>query len=60
VAEIVAVLTLDTLTVLMVNCALVLPLGTVTLAGSLATDELSLNDTTAPPLGAGPVSVTVP
>jgi hypothetical protein len=46
--------------VVIVNVALVLPPGTVTLAGSLAADELSLSDTTAPPLGAGPVRVTLP
>jgi hypothetical protein len=38
----------------------VLPPGTVTVAGSLAADELSLKDTTAPPDGAGPLKVTVP
>ena len=42
------------------NVALLLPPGTVTLAGTLADDELSLNDTTTPPLGAGPLNVTVP
>ena len=37
------------------------PLGTVTFAGTLATDVLLLDsDTTAPPAGAGPLSVTVP
>jgi hypothetical protein len=46
--------------VVIVNVALVLPPGTVTLAGSLAADELSLSDTTAPPPGAGPLKVTVP
>lgn len=46
--------------VLMVNAALVLPLATVTLAGTLAEDELSLSDTTTPPLGAAPLKVTVP
>ena len=46
--------------VVIVNVALVLPPGTVTLAGSLAADELSLNDTTAPPPGAGPLNLTVP
>ncbi len=45
----------------MVNVALVLPPGTVTVAGTLATAELLLlRDTTAPPLGAGPLNVTVP
>ena len=51
----------DTELVVIVNVALVAPLGTVTFAGTLATDVLLLdNDTTAPPKGAGPVSVTVP
>ncbi len=46
--------------VVIVNVALVLPPGTVTVAGSLATDELSLSETTAPPLGAAALNVTVP
>ncbi len=51
---------LDTAVVVIVNVALVLPAGTVTLAGTLTAFELSLSDTTAPPLGAGPLIVTVP
>ena len=46
--------------VVIVNVALVLPLGIVTLAGTLAADELSLSETTTPPLGAVPLNVTVP
>ena len=46
--------------VVIVNVALVLPPGTVTLTGTLVADELSLSDTTAPPPGAGPLKVTVP
>ncbi len=56
----VAVVDLSTRVVVIVNVAPVLPLAIVMLAGSLAAGELSLNDTTAPPLGAGPLSVTVP
>jgi hypothetical protein len=51
---------LATCVVVIVNVALVLPLATVTLVGSLAADESSLNETTTPPLGAGPLNVTVP
>ena len=51
---------LETEMVVMVKVALVLPLGTATLAGSLAAEELSLKDTTIPPVGAGLVRVTVP
>ena len=57
----VTVLLRDTVWVLIVNVALVAPLGTVTFAGTLATEVLLLDsDTSAPPAGAGPVSVTVP
>src|SRR5260370_602297 len=47
--------------VLTVNVALLAPAGTVTLAGTVAAAVLLLvRLTTAPPLGAGPLSVTVP
>jgi hypothetical protein len=42
-----------------VNVALVDPAGTMTLAGTVTGSPLD-NDTTAPPVGAAPVSVAVP
>ena len=60
-AEIVTVVVSITTVVLTVNVALVAPAGTVTLAGTLATEGLLLErEMTAPPLGAGPLNVTVP
>lgn len=59
--EIVGLELLDTLLVLTVNVALVLPAATVTLAGTVATDVFGLvSDTTAPPDGALALSATVP
>jgi hypothetical protein len=47
--------------VLTVNVALLAPAATVTVAGTVAADVLLLErETTAPPVGAGPLSVTVP
>jgi hypothetical protein len=43
-----------------VNDADVAPAGTVTLDGVTVVEELSLSDTTVPPLAAGAVNVTVP
>ena len=50
-----------TLLVVTVNVALLAPAATVTLAGTVAAAALSLErETAAPPLGAGPLRVTVP
>src|SRR2546423_7995664 len=46
--------------VVTVNVALLAPAATVTLAGTVAVDVLLLRVTAAPPVGAGPLSVTVP
>src|SRR5437016_2283817 len=52
---------LETAVVATGNLALLAPAGTVTLAGTVATDVLLLDRvTTAPPLGAAPLSVTRP
>jgi hypothetical protein len=59
-AEMVAVVEPVTAVVVMVKFALLEPVGTVTLAGTVAALESSESDTTVPPLGAGAVSVTVP
>lgn len=59
-AEIVAEVEMITAEVFTVKVALVLPAGTVTLAGTLAAPLLLESITCAPPAGAGPLSVTVP
>jgi len=46
--------------VLTVNVALLAPAATVTLAGTVAVDVLLERETAAPPVSAGPLSVTVP
>jgi hypothetical protein len=61
VPEIVAVLVIDTVWVVTVNVAVVLPAVTVTLAGTVATAVRLLESViVAPPVGAGPDSITVP
>ena len=60
-AEIVTGVDVVTALVLTVNVALLAPAATVTLAGTVAAAVLSLiRETDAPPLGAGPLRVTVP
>jgi hypothetical protein len=60
VAEIVTVSAVTSALVAMLNVAVVLPARTVTDAGSVTSDALELSEMTAPPVGAIPVSVTVP
>ena len=59
-AEIVTGVDAGTGLVLTGKVALVAPAGTVTLAGSVAAASLLERERTAPSLGAGPFSVTVP
>jgi hypothetical protein len=59
-AEIVAEVETRTGDVFTVKVALLLPAGTVTLAGTLAAPLLLESITWAPPVGARPLSVTVP
>jgi len=59
-AEIVTGVEVVTALVLAVNVALLAPAATVTLAGTLAAALSLVSITCAPPLGAGPLRVTVP
>ena len=58
-AETVAEVEAVTEVVVTVKLTLLAPAGTVTLAGTVVAPELSESDTTAPPLGAAPLKVTV-
>jgi hypothetical protein len=49
-----------TAAVVAVNVAALAPATTVTEAGTDTTKEDAVRDTTVPPVGAGPLSVTVP
>jgi hypothetical protein len=57
---IVTVLDAETVDVVAVKVAVVLPAATVTVAGTTTEEELLLSETGMPPLGAAPLSVTVP
>jgi hypothetical protein len=59
-AEILMAVWEPTSEVLMVNVALVEPAGTVTVGGTVTEVIPAPSETTAPPVGAGPVRVTVP
>jgi len=56
----VAVVEAVTLLVLTMKVALLAPAGTVTLGSTLAAPLLLVSITCAPPVGAGPLNVTVP
>jgi hypothetical protein len=60
VAEIAGVVAAVTDVVVTVNVAVVAPLATVTLPGTVADGSLLVTVTAAPPEGATPLSVTVP
>lgn len=60
VAEMVTWVVEPTLDVVIVKFALVAPAGTVTVLGTRAVERLLERETTAPPLGAGPLRTTVP
>ena len=60
-ADIVTTILRFTVAVVMLKVAVVFPAATVTVDGTVALLELLLDKlTTSPPVGAGPVSVTVP
>jgi hypothetical protein len=60
VPEIVTVVLTETAVVVTVKVAVVALAATVTLAGTVAAGLSLLSATTMPPVGAGPLSVTVP
>ena len=55
-----AVVEVVTAVVVTVNAALVLPALTLTVAGTVAEELLLDKETDTPPIGAGPLKVTVP
>jgi len=59
-AEIDTTVEFDTTIVVIWNAAIVLPAGTVTLDGTIATELLLDKDTIIPPLGADTFNVIVP
>jgi hypothetical protein len=59
-AEMTAVVAAATALVVTVNVVLVVPSAMVTVSGTLAEGSLLDKETTAPPVGVGPLSVTVP
>ena len=60
VAEMVEVVEAETAVVLTVNVPVVAPAATVTVAGTVALEDVDASFTLSPPVGAAPLIVTVP